>query len=661
MTNTGEAIEPTSSSCRTISFKQLINLLNYANYETQSVTVNFTSLTDGSLLSLRATPEPCDSESVHLLWAVKPPLQDLVKAHSFANILIDKGSAVVVVSGKMENVDTSGITVLLSKNPYVMSKRHIERYKSKHVRAVLSQNGKEVDGLLSDFGGSFLRIRIAAVSPKLSRSNRLPIQISLNVDGRQVYEGKGEIKRELSQNEGREVVLALLAPPDSEFETSFGHELDPPLSATCRHPLTGKIVRFKITALSYRLFLAQENYTRATFFAGLVIPEMRIDFGAAEAACCTTKVIGGRTGSWLVMIMDMSVIDQRRIFSFLERRAGQTSEVGVAIDPEDIVRFFFEAGFIYPAKYSGLADIRAVLHNVFARLYLGTPSICQHFLCERDGVIEAHIAMLHLYQRSWLIHHHASLRVGAGSSVLGQISRYINNYSMLSSTMMDYLLFYFRPENRFPDRVFGGFCRSSNDRRVCSIDPLAYVHFDPKKVIKELDQCWALGPASAQDLSELTSFYASASGGLMLQALDLTPEDAGSRMLDDEYTGLGLKRQKLVLSLKNKGKTSAVIVALDSTPGLNMSGFARCIHVFAIDEATPYDVMMSQLSSLSSFYDQDEVPLLVFPCSYPAKHGVSPDKIYNLFVFRASVGERFFEFTNCLIDRTARRGGQVLS
>ena len=190
---------------------------------------------------------------------------------------------------------------------------------------------------------------------------------------------------------------------------------------------------------SYNSFVVSEHPEHVTLFPGLIIPEMRLDFGTGDSAQCSTKVVAGEADTWFMSILDMPILDQRKLFSFLEKETGMKSAISVNLDPEDLLRFFFEAGFVYPEKYAGVASSRERLKEMVSRLYIDAPSISQHFVQDDRGIIEAHISMVRFYERTWIIHHHAALVSGAGATVLAQIFRYVNSYSPLPSTHMDYL------------------------------------------------------------------------------------------------------------------------------------------------------------------------------------------------------------------------------
>ncbi len=652
-----------------ISRKHLSNILNHVNFKGGYVVVNLKNLIDENRFSLRAKPEPCAGKTARLAWVETPPANIDSAPHQLVNYLIDNGARLVIVGGEATNINQIFITVLLPEHCYATSRRRTERFIPVPVRAMLSANDAEAMGFLSDFGGGFVRVTLAGKDAGfLSKGGgKQRLGVALANGKRIVYNGKGIIRRRTVNGEKVDLIVALTAPPEGESPAEQESVPAGDLVATCRHPLSERVIRLPLISVSYDSFVVSENPKRAMLFPALVIPEMSLHFGTNDSARCAAKVAGGSADAWRISILDMPISDQRRLFSFVEKERGMRSAVSTAVDPEDVVKFFFEAGFIYPEKYAGFAKSRRRLRKMLSRLYVDAPSICQHFVQDDRGVIEAHVSMVRFYERSWLIHHYASLAgKGAGSSVLARIFRYINSYSPFPSTRMEYLMSYYRSENRFPQRVFGGFASFLGAPGFCSVDAFAYHYhrFDRDKE-KGGDPEWRLEPACRDDLLRLGNFYAGLSGGLMLKAFGLEAPGRGlpgEGDIDSEFRKAGLRRKKGLFSLKREGKLTAVVMALDSDAGLNMSNLMKCIHVFVIDpEGLPFHVLTGQLDGLSSLYEERRIPILLFPSSYANRHGVVAEKIYNLLVFHSSVGKQFAEFTERLTNRTMRRKYGVLT
>jgi hypothetical protein len=647
----------------TVSRKQLSNILNYLNFRDGWVVVNLHGSFGQGNISLRATPDPSVSEIVRLAWSEPPPRGIDGGAYQFTDFLIDRGSRVIAVPGHATVIDHTGISVVLPDRCQATSKRTAERFAAALVRAVLSTGNLQVSGFLQDFGGGHLRIRFARQDMDFVATwSDLPTrQVSLFSKETTLYQGECTVRRRIEAGESTDFVVSLIPPPEEIRVGLQTKTIGRDLLATCRHPLSDRIVRLRLAMLSYNSFVAHEHPEHVTFFRGLVIPRVKIDFGAGDCAECVAQVVGGEGGAWALSILDMAILHQRKVFSFVENETGKGSGVSTEIDPDDLVELLFESGFIYPKKYAGLAYHKERLRGILSKLYIDMPSVAQHFVQYNDGNMWAHIAMVRFYERSWVIHHHtATGGIGGGSMVLAQICRYIQSYGALPSTGMDYLIAYYRPENRFPDRVLGGLSRFLNRPKLSSVDAFAYLHlrFDRTQYESHSESNWQFQPASSSDLNELERFYDKASGGLAIKALGLEPHATEREMidLDSEFAKANLRRRKSLFALKCDGSLKALIMAVDSDDGLNMSNLMKCVHAFVTDEENlPFEELVKHLNGLSSFYQEKEMPLLLFPSSYARNQSASLERVYNLLVFHVSVANQFGEFVGRLTNRTIRR------
>ena len=297
-----------------ISRKHLINILNYVNFKGGCVVVNLKSFAGGSRLSLRATPEPCAGDTARLTWSEAPPGNIDAAPYKLVDFLIDKGLRVVVVGGQATEVSRSGITVLLPERCYATSRRRTERFSSALVKVTLSRNGSEATGLLRDFSAGFLRVRFAVRDAGflLKGRGRLPLQVALANGKTTVYNGKGLIKRRTTNGENIDLIVALTTLPE---EKSLGGEeatLARDLVATCRHPLSDRIIRLRLVKASYNSFVVSEHPEHAVLFPGLIVPEMRIDFGAGDFAECTVQIVGSE-------IRRLAHVDPRHAYTCSEK------------------------------------------------------------------------------------------------------------------------------------------------------------------------------------------------------------------------------------------------------------------------------------------------------------------------------------------------------
>ena len=157
--------------------------------------------------------------------------------------------------------------------------------------------------------------------------------------------------------------------------------------------------------------------------------------------------------------------------------------------------------------------------------------------------------------------------------------------------------------------------------------------------------------ARPAELTELEIFYRQTSGGLMLDALDLTPDGCtGDNELAEDFQRHGFQRQRRLYSLKKDNRLAAVIMVNLSDVGLNLSDLTSCIKVMIID---PFDfsdnVLRSVLSNVSEKTGRSEMPVLLYPAAYAVDNDIAYEKLYTLWVLNVQYGDKYFRYIKRLL------------
>jgi hypothetical protein len=317
--------------------------------------------------------------------------------------------------------------------------------------------------------------------------------------------------------------------------------------------------------------------------------------------------------------------------------------------------FFFDTGFIYPDKYAFIQKNKDKIKKTYERLYNDNPHIARHFIYQDKGRILGHMAMIRFYQNTWMIHHHAARKSSgnkAGLIVLDQIGRMINDSGRIYSLHMDYFIAYYRSDNKFPRRIFGGAAKSINDPKRCSVDTFAYYHHRKEKKERpcRLPQGWRLDISQPEDFEELGKYYDHSAGGLMLGALDLTPDKFDHGDLSDLYQEAGLRRDRHFFSLKKNGCLKALATVVLSDAGLNLSDLTNCLKIFVVDaESLSAAIFKKMLSTLIDRIQRSEIAVLLYPVSYADDQAIEYEKLYNLWVCRLKNSDAYFRYLNRLL------------
>lgn len=659
-----EHLEKGNIPLQTINKKQLINILNYLNFKGHPVVINLRHKNYGNILSISAYPLACDEEKVWCAWTEKPLALNIETSFEFQSLIIDRGASVIVAKTDAVEINKEGIVLSLPEQCEVALLRRAKRYHCVGVTVEMYQNGAAFCGWLLDFNGVAFRIVVTAYPSKDFRLLRqeIPVYVIFKRGGEIIYSGECNI---IKQSHGKQERVFVLSQVYNNFnfeEEKFkrkGYILKPQPVAVFMHPLTNKLIRIEIEEIASSWFTVLEDEETSVLFPGLIIPELKIEITYSQSISCRVQVLNKitepeyqkRLVKWRVLILDIPSEDQIKLASLLSRADDKRSYICPTLDLEALFDFFFLSGFIYPDKYLSLLPHKEKFIETYKKLYLEAPSIAKHFIYQEKGQILGHVSMLRFYENTWLVHHHASIkRHFAGIAVLKQVSHYIADFCSFPSSHMDFVMCYFQPQKKFPNRVFGGIASELNNPKMCSIDTFAYLDFDlqkynaMKKGLADLLTETSIMETTVEDLVELKGFYEYISGGLMIDALDLRPEMLHVDTLQQEYESYGFKRERKLFSIKKHGYLQAIVMLIRSNVGLNMSNLTNCFHVFITRPEFSPEELFDCLYHISHRFGEIQIPVLIFPVMYAKEHEFAYNREYNLWCFDTIHKERFLKY-----------------
>jgi len=667
-------IVSTDESCRAITRQRLINALNFLNFQDETVILRFRHSIYNTVLSIEALPQPCSGESITCKWRTPgEQLHRKLTNYEFVDLRLSDGENLLFAQPKVNVIQPDYITLTLPESCFERKVRKVRRHRCNNIPVDLVQSGIKFQGALLDFSALSFSIELFERPPDvtfklLNPEANVIIIIFSRVGGEILYSGNCLIIKHTNSQEKRTFVLEVQEQTIQRHKPknfrSQRQTLHPSPTIAFTHPLTGKLINLEASNLSASGFLVEEFYEDSVLVPGVILPQVGIELAGDLTISCKAQVIHrtlardddnhliARCG---ITAIDMDMDDQLRLSSLLHNSKDRKSCVSTRIDLNELWRFFFETGFIYPNKYALMHTKKEQFKETYKKLY-ENPRIARHFIYQERGRIQAHMSTLRIYEHTWITHHHASRSRynRAGLEVMNQIHRYINDFYSLYTTHMSFIIGYYRPENRFSERVYSGCVKAIHDPKKCSFDTFCYFCFNKGFVPSEfIQEGLRLRETVEDDLYELAQFYEHVSSGLMLSALDLEPHMLHAHALDEEYRKTGFRRERHLFSLKRGDEVKAIFVVLISDPGLNMSEVTNCIHVFVLDsENVSPATINSVLSALSKFYNQESVPVLLFPAHYGEKNQAISQKRYNLFVVDVQYSDDYLKYMDSLINKS---------
>jgi hypothetical protein len=648
-----EGLTKALESAQPLKGAALINAINYIHFMDGCVFAHLKHPRFPEGLLIKAVPEPCTGDELTCHWKDGDLSSLKLESHRFQNLIIADGRSIILIPAVPRKMDGEGFTVILPEAGHALCRRDTRRYPCQGVTAELFQSGFFAAGNLVDFSPLSFRIKVNPGPMSSFNWFNTEEQATINLyQGKKIiYSGLCRVVRQTSDHVEREVVLAPMTSQINRFKSkeirNARHQLVPAPTISFTHPLFKKHVQRETQDISVSGFSVIEKSSEGVLMPGLVIPDMMINYVGILKLKCTAQVLyrreedEGRVRCGLA-ILDMDVNDYSHLSHILSHAVDPHTNISKEIDMDALWEFFFDTNFIYPKKYRHFHFHRESFKETYRRLYQESPEIARHFTYEQDGRIYGHISMVRAYERGWLIHHYAARPMESkvtGFLVLKQIMQYLNGVHHLPSAKMDYVMTYYRPNNKIPARVFGGFAGEINDHRKCSVDVFSYLFHTTANPRRHLPKGWDLVKSSNLDLWELDLAYKHRSGGLMIDAFGLGRKDCGKDSLKTVFARLGFARDWTAYSLIHEEKLRAVLVVNRSDLGVNLSELLNCIQVLIVDpEGLPYDILSMAFDQLAAIYQMSEIPVLISPSDYSETQGISCEKQYALWILNMSEG-----------------------
>jgi len=618
---------------------------------------------------LDTKPDACMDKELFCLWPDRDNLQEEIKNYDLIKIYIDDGIRTIVINPEHINLEQKGFTVQLPEINILKPSRSIRRHSVENITVQMIQNGVLHRGNLINFTPDSFKIEIQ--SGPLYGANKLnqdaPVTITLLNDQQIKFSGECSILRTRQE---KSTISCVLKPNSNHIQRfkakkyrSFRQKLVPSPNIVFIHPLTGSRVDLPVYDLSGAGFSVEENQRTSVLLPGMIISELEIVLSAGMKVKCKCqvlyrKIINEETHRTIILtgfaILDMEPYDHVQLLSIVFLARNSNLHLSKDLDTDALWRFLFESGFIYPTKYDYLKNHKEEIKSKYKKMYTNAPDITRHITYQEKGEIMGHGSMLRSYENTWLLHHHAASGISsrfAGLYILEQFANYAYNTNKIESLHMNYLLCYYRPENRFPARAFGGATKSVNDPKGCSVDNFVFYKFqgNPEIVFDDLNS-WSLKESSNEDLLDLQCYYEEISGGLMLDAMNILPNNSGSLSVIKAYEKLQFKRGIKLYSLKDKGNLLAVFIADMTDTGINMSELTNNIKVLVMEpDNLAKELLESSINEIAKIHYNNSAHVLLFPESYADRNSIIYEKRYSMWIYNIEYSDAYFEFLNKLL------------
>jgi hypothetical protein len=653
-----------NSQDKNISKKHLINSLNRINFADGEISLLFRHTKYHSIISLQAQPQVCSNGYLQCLWTKPVKNPNKMKHYTFDGFTFTDGYKQIQVPAGLIELNEKGVDLELPQLSSETYRREVKRHDCKEISAQISQEGWHATGALVNFTAQSIAVNFHHEFSLLKNEidPKHHVHLVLKMDREFIFSGSCRILRQKNSSDKKILILKPLTESVHRIKSKeFRSErliLNPLPNIIFQHPIIQKKINLGLIDISGLGFSVEEDKDNAVLLPGMVIPELEIQFMHGFSIRCKSQVLyridQGDVVKCGIVILDMNMRDHLKLSSFIHQAKNRNSYISTTnIDIEALWNFFFDSGFIYPDKYKHIAKQKDKFISVYNKLYTQNPEIARHVIYQNRGKIYGHVSMFRFYQSTWMMNHHAAVKSTkhkAGLVVMDHILQYINELHSLPSAKMNYIGCYFRPNNRFANRVFGAASKALNDLKKSSLDEFAYYHFQTGNPVEKPTSSWVLCESNSEDIEIMNHWYNKVYGGLLPSALDLAPDTFyKDEAISNEYLATGFKRDRKIFSLRKNDELMAIFVINISDFGLNMSDLTNCIQIFAMDQKLlSKKIINYALTQLAEYHENDFVPVLLYPKSYADDQNLSYSKTYTLCILNLDYISEYRQFIDSL-------------
>lgn len=657
--------------------KSIVNKLNLLNFFDKGIQCQLDQRGEKGDMTVNLKPVPSFGKYLVCLWPEELVIEADTSTYRMKKISIPDTASDINIVPEIKCLTSKGFCVRLPEHCEIKSHSIGDNSMFSDMKVRINQNNVSVACDIAELKDNTLSVSLAADALYYFShfDSSLKVNVAFVKEGEILFTGQYMIKKWEDLLGKR---LLTLEPesqminrfPPKKFRSSR-ENLKPSPDVIFTHPFTGRQLTMLVRDLSGSGFSVNSGTDESLLLTGMIIRNMQLSFAGVFTLSCSAQVVHrsedleirenssadagpsneNRSIVYGFALIDMPLADHLKLQSIIHQCENSHSKVCNSLNPDELWHFFFETGFIYSKKYRSFIENKDLIRDTYIKLYGQSLDIARHFTYLEKGEILGHLSMLRFYENAWLIHHHAALKkanVKAGLAVLNQVAKFSYNSMWLEACHMRYMFCYFRPENAFPDYFFNGFAEKLNDKNGCSTDPFAYYTFKKPSVSgksQSLPHGWKIGNSTPLDLEDLRSHYMKNSGGLMIDALDLSPDSTPAAELEGAYHNAGLTRKKHLLSLRYQGDLAAVILVNIADIAINMSDLTSSVTLMVLEEdILTRDILNLALVQLSAFFPQKRFPVLLHPVSYAKKQAIPFKKTYILWILATRYSDHYFEY-----------------
>jgi hypothetical protein len=328
---------------------------------------------------------------------------------------------------------------------------------------------------------------------------------------------------------------------------------------------------------------------------------------------------------------------------------------------EQLFERYREAGFLYEKKLDRLAPYWTMIETNWRKMLASKPSPLLHQVLMTDGTESGSwsTGAIWLTRPNVVQSHH----LASNGNPLASRQVFLAGQARCWAAGAQYVETWYRAENRFPNRFFGG-CATFLGTARAQIDDIALVAL-PKSTPYPLDASVVVSPCTSADVPDLLKLLERQMGRFLATAECLDPEDIYMTSVDAVYQSVGLRRYRDVLVARDRisGAILGVALAYRGPLGTNFSfteNVCRMVVAKGVVNARRSRVLFGLAQAALSTYETFELPYIIVGCD-PAESrviiegGGTPLQTYRRLVWNRAGFADWYRYVGEVYERVTNR------
>ncbi|MBP6823388.1 MAG: hypothetical protein KA368_17700 [Acidobacteria bacterium] len=259
-------------------------------------------------------------------------------------------------------------------------------------------------------------------------------------------------------------------------------------------------------------------------------------------------------------------------------------KVANGVSFEDIWQLLLDSGFLYPEKIARLEPVLPDIQQTVRKLLQANGNLMATAVMRNEKTLEAHMSILRWCEQTWIVQHLAALPMSARRlCASAQLTMGFTQYGQLRPDIV-WNKMYFRPNNLWPARVFGGYAKRVSDPTTSDLRTFHYLVAPTAGDSPKLHTGIEVRAGGQEDKTMIEDWFTSRGRTVEVQANQLQAACNGLEKLSREYEQAGLLRRRESIIAQRNGHVTGFALLEIASLGMNFSELTNSFTVHLMDD-----------------------------------------------------------------------------